>query len=277
MKLSEQIRPWDSLACCWDVKQIRPWDTQACCWDVKQIYPWDTLACCWDVKQIRPWDTQACCWDVKQICPWDTLACCWDVKQIRSRDTLACCWDVKQIRPWDTLACCWDVKQASNKHQCGNQWTQLRKKKKMKWRIKQWRKRSRRRRKEEEEKKMNKRRRRWRRNRIFYSSTCTSAAEHSSTHNLPHACTLMHKHTYLETIIEDVGEDAFIYCTEHYHLFHWGTHQKILFWKYSLWMGEGVQQGGLLCLTKYFVMKLDLCPISPWGNHVGWLGKNTNY
>ena len=28
--------------------------------------PWDTLACCWDVKQIRPWDTLACCWDVKQ-------------------------------------------------------------------------------------------------------------------------------------------------------------------------------------------------------------------
>ena len=100
VKLSEQIRPWDTLACCWDVKQIRPWDTLACCWDVKQIRPWDTLACCWDVKQIRPWDTLACCWDVKQIRPWDTLACCWDVKQ---------------IRPWDTLACCWDVKQPTNK------------------------------------------------------------------------------------------------------------------------------------------------------------------
>ena len=30
--------------------------------------PWDTLACCWDVKQPtnKPWDTLACCWDVKQ-------------------------------------------------------------------------------------------------------------------------------------------------------------------------------------------------------------------
>ena len=106
-----EICPWDTLACCWDVKQIRPWDTLACCWDVKQICPWDTLACCWDVKQIHPWDTLACCWDVKQICPWDTLTCCWDVKQIHPWDTVACCWDVKQIRPWYTLACCWDVKQ----------------------------------------------------------------------------------------------------------------------------------------------------------------------
>ena len=41
VKLSVQIRPWDTLACCWDGKQPtsnnnRPWDTLACCWDVKQ-------------------------------------------------------------------------------------------------------------------------------------------------------------------------------------------------------------------------------------------------
>ena len=66
VRLSVQIRPRDTLACCWDVKQIRPGDTLACCRDVKQIRPGGTLTCCRDVKQIRRLDTLACCWDVKQ-------------------------------------------------------------------------------------------------------------------------------------------------------------------------------------------------------------------
>ena len=47
----------------------------------QQLYsPWDTVACCWDIKQLQqqqqlygPWDTIACCWDIKQATPPTTL------------------------------------------------------------------------------------------------------------------------------------------------------------------------------------------------------------
>ena len=67
-KLSEQIHPWDRLACCWDVKR-----GFACWWDAKHGF-----ACCWDAKHGF-----ACCWDVMH-----GSACCWGAKRC-----FACCWD----------------------------------------------------------------------------------------------------------------------------------------------------------------------------------------
>ena len=52
VKLSGQIRPWDTLACFWDIKQPTNNNLSPC--HVKlsgQIRPRDTPACCWDVKQ----------------------------------------------------------------------------------------------------------------------------------------------------------------------------------------------------------------------------------
>ena len=49
VKLSEQIRPWDTLACCWDVKQLTNQQTNS---DLKIGTPVAALPCVWRYRAI---------------------------------------------------------------------------------------------------------------------------------------------------------------------------------------------------------------------------------
>ena len=107
VKLSVHIRPWDTLACCWDDKQATNQQTisgSSLASDFTFGTPVAALPGAWRyrVSARTGWPGVSTLWPGQKDSLIYNLSV-WQQVQLS-----------EQMRPWDTLACCWDVKQPTN-------------------------------------------------------------------------------------------------------------------------------------------------------------------
>ena len=149
INFSEQIRPWDTLACCWDVKQptnkqnlvfsttlnhqdlhsrnclvglvvkasalrTEDWRFES---RLQQNFSRSSHTCDLKIGSLVATLPGAWCYRVSTETGRPSVSILWlsDVESLRCNFYLSvAAGKIEQTRPWDILACCWDVKQPTN-------------------------------------------------------------------------------------------------------------------------------------------------------------------